>query len=166
MQTRPELLLLQKTMVVVEGVSRSLDPDFDMWSASEPVVRSWIEQNLGVGARLREAADGVSELGRATTMLPALLGQGARVAAQLDAATRDGIRLAPETVAEIGQAEGRGNRWSRHRRLGRGGAARYSRAPLTKRDAAMTDAEVAGPLAGRASCSSSAAASPPTRRST
>ena len=38
METRPELLLLQKTMVVVEGVARTLDPDFDMWSASEPVV--------------------------------------------------------------------------------------------------------------------------------
>src|SRR5690606_10065595 len=38
MQTRPELLLLQKTMVVVEGVARSLDPHFNMWKASEPVV--------------------------------------------------------------------------------------------------------------------------------
>src|SRR5207302_9247540 len=39
MRTRPELLLLQKTMVVVEGVARSLDPGLDMWSTSDPVVR-------------------------------------------------------------------------------------------------------------------------------
>ncbi len=111
MQTRPELLMLQKTMVVVEGVARSLDRDFDMWSASEPVVRDWIEQNLGPIGRIGQAASGLGEFGRAATRLPALLEHGARVAAQLDAATRDGITLAPETVAAIGRAEGRGNRW-------------------------------------------------------
>ena len=47
MRTRPELLLLQKTMVVVEGVARSLDPKLDMWTVAEPVVREWIERNLG-----------------------------------------------------------------------------------------------------------------------
>ena len=39
METRPELLLLQKTMVVVEGVARSLDPELNIWSAAEPVAR-------------------------------------------------------------------------------------------------------------------------------
>ena len=38
MRTRPELILLQKTMVVVEGVARTLDPRLQLWSASEPVV--------------------------------------------------------------------------------------------------------------------------------
>ena len=47
MRTRPELLLLQKTMVVVEGVARSLDPKLDMWKVAEPVVREWIERHLG-----------------------------------------------------------------------------------------------------------------------
>src|SRR5207248_7500900 len=52
MRTRPELLLLQKTMVVVEGVARSLDPDLDMWSTAEPVVREWIERHLGPVGRI------------------------------------------------------------------------------------------------------------------
>src|SRR5262249_55977060 len=52
MRTRPELLLLQKTMVVVEGVSRSFDPKLDMWATAEPVVREWIERNLGPAGRL------------------------------------------------------------------------------------------------------------------
>ena len=52
MRTRPELLLLQKTMVVVEGVARSLDPKLDMWTTAEPVVREWIERNLGPVGRL------------------------------------------------------------------------------------------------------------------
>ena len=47
MRTRPELMLLQKTMVVVEGVARALDPKLDMWKIAEPVVREWIERNLG-----------------------------------------------------------------------------------------------------------------------
>ena len=38
MQTRPELVLLQKNMVLVEGVARGLDPDLDLWSTAEPVV--------------------------------------------------------------------------------------------------------------------------------
>ena len=53
MQTRPELLLLQKTMVVVEGVGRSLDPELNMWVVSEPVVKEWMEQVLGPGAQIR-----------------------------------------------------------------------------------------------------------------
>ena len=53
MRTRPELLLLQKTMVVVEGVARSLDPKLDMWTVAEPVVREWIERNLGTDRAAR-----------------------------------------------------------------------------------------------------------------
>ena len=53
MRTRPELLLLQKTMVVVEGVARSLDPKLDMWTTAEPVVREWIERHLGPAGTAR-----------------------------------------------------------------------------------------------------------------
>jgi ubiquinone biosynthesis protein len=103
--------MLQKTMVVVEGVARSIDPDFDMWDASEPVVREWIERNLGPLGKLQEASAGLGEFGRAATALPGMIQQGARLMAQLDAATRDGLTLSPETVEQIGRAEGRGNRW-------------------------------------------------------
>src|SRR5213075_3607518 len=58
MKTRPELLLLQKTMVVVEGVARGLDPKLDMWTVAEPVVREWIERHLGPAGRVQEAAQG------------------------------------------------------------------------------------------------------------
>ncbi|HEY2136170.1 MAG TPA: 2-polyprenylphenol 6-hydroxylase [Xanthobacteraceae bacterium] len=110
MRTRPELLLLQKTMVVVEGVGRSLDPKLDMWTTAEPVVRAWIERNLGPVGRLEDAAQGAGELGRFLGQFPALLGRAARIADQLDVATRDGIVLAPETIAAIGQAEAHRNR--------------------------------------------------------
>src|SRR5205085_12572970 len=58
MRTRPELLLLQKTMVVVEGVARSLDPQLDMWATAEPVVRAWVERHLGPAGRIEGAAEG------------------------------------------------------------------------------------------------------------
>jgi ubiquinone biosynthesis protein len=112
MRTRPELLLLQKTMVVAEGVARSLDPDLDMWETAEPVVREWIERHLGPAGRIEGAAEGAAEVGRLLGGVPGLLARGARIADQFDAATRDGLVLAPETVKAIGAAEARRNRWT------------------------------------------------------
>ena len=112
MRTRPELLLLQKTMVVVEGVARSLDPKLDMWTTAEPVVREWIERHLGPSGRVASAVEGTMEIGRFMGAVPGLLSRGAVLVEQLDAATRNGIVLAPETVADIGRAEARRNRWT------------------------------------------------------
>src|SRR5206468_753657 len=112
MRTRPELLLLQKTMVVVEGVGRSLDPKLDMWKVAEPVVREWIERHLGAAGALEGAAEGTLELGRFLGEVPGLLARSAELIEQLDAITRDGLVLAPETVAAIGRAEARRNRWT------------------------------------------------------
>jgi ubiquinone biosynthesis protein len=112
MKTRPELLLLQKTMVVVEGVARSFDPNLDMWATAEPVVREWIERNLGPVGRLADAAQGAGEVGRFLGTVPGLLNRASTLADQVDAATRDGLVLAPQTVAAIGQAEARRNRWT------------------------------------------------------
>lgn len=47
MQTRPELLLLQKNLVLVEGLARELDPDFNMWETAKPIVKSWMAKNMG-----------------------------------------------------------------------------------------------------------------------
>ena len=71
-----------------------------------------MERHLGPVGRLEDAAQGAGEVGRFFGQMPALLGRAARIADQLDAATRDGIVLAPETVAAIGAAEGRRNRWT------------------------------------------------------
>ena len=112
MRTRPELLLLQKTMVVVEGVARSLNPKLDMWAVAEPVVREWIERHLGPSGRLEHAAEGAAEVGRFLSEVPELLTRGAALLERLDVMTRNGLVLAPETVADIGRAEARRNRLS------------------------------------------------------
>jgi ubiquinone biosynthesis protein len=111
MRTRPELLLLQKTMVVVEGVARTLDPRLDMWTVADPVVREWIERNLGPIGKLEGAAEGAGEIGRFIAQVPSLLTRAGTLMDQLDAITRDGLVLSPETVAAIGAAEARRDRW-------------------------------------------------------
>jgi ubiquinone biosynthesis protein len=111
MRTRPELLLLQKTMVVVEGVARSLDPHLDMWAVADPVVREWIERHLGPVGKLEDAAAGAGEVGRFLAQVPGLLTRSATLLDQFDDITRNGLVLAPETIAAIGRAEARRNRW-------------------------------------------------------
>jgi ubiquinone biosynthesis protein len=112
MRTRPELLLLQKTMVVVEGVARSLDPKLDMWSTAEPVVREWMTRNLGPAGRLESAAQGAADIGRFVGNAPGLLARGARVLDQFDTMTRDGLILSPQTLAEIDKTERRRSHWT------------------------------------------------------
>jgi len=97
--------------VVVEGVARALDPKLNMWTVAEPVVREWIERNLGPVGRVEDAAEGALEVGRFFGDVPGLLSRGAGLVEQLDVMTRNGLVLAPETVAEIGRAEARRNRW-------------------------------------------------------
>ncbi|MHA6332741.1 2-polyprenylphenol 6-hydroxylase [Qipengyuania sp. CAU 1752] len=55
MQTQPHLLLLQKTMVMVEGIATQLNPKINMWDVSAPYVRSWIRDELGPEAALADA---------------------------------------------------------------------------------------------------------------
>ncbi len=57
MHLRPELVLLQKTMVTVEGVARRIDPDNDIWAAARPIVERWIARELSPARRLRELAE-------------------------------------------------------------------------------------------------------------
>jgi ubiquinone biosynthesis protein len=61
MQTQPHLLLLQKTMVMVEGIATQLNPDINMWDTAAPYVREWIRDELGPEAaladRLKQDAD-------------------------------------------------------------------------------------------------------------
>ena len=71
MRTRPELILLQKTMVVVEGVARGFDPKLDIWTTANPVVREWIERNLGPLGKIEGAVHGAGAT-RAGAVRPAV----------------------------------------------------------------------------------------------
>ncbi len=84
MKMRPELLLLQKTMVVVEGVARSLDPRLNIWIAAEPIVREWLADQLGPRAKLNGFAANTAALAAAMKQVPQLIERGARIADALD----------------------------------------------------------------------------------
>jgi ubiquinone biosynthesis protein len=70
MPTQPHLLLLQKTIVMNEGVASALDPDINMWETSEPFLKEWIRSELGPEAYY---ADRIIELVRAVKKLPELI---------------------------------------------------------------------------------------------
>ncbi len=72
METRTELILLQRTMVVVEGVARSLNPAMNMWETARPVVTDYIASNLGPRATLRDLAETARVLARFGPRLPQL----------------------------------------------------------------------------------------------
>ncbi len=72
METRTELILLQRTMVVVEGVARSLDPSMNMWETARPVVTQYIADNLGPKAFARDVATSVQILARIAPRMPQL----------------------------------------------------------------------------------------------
>lgn len=113
METRPELLLLQKTMVVVEGVARKLNPDFNMWQVSEPVVAGWIAENLGPVGIAREAADGLKSVTHLAGQLPQFATRLERLSHSMDEMAEKGLRFDPETAEQIGRSEAYHNRWGR-----------------------------------------------------
>ena len=73
METRTELILLQRTMVVVEGVARSLDPHINIWKVARPVVESYITKNIGPRALLRDLRRTAVVLARFGPKLPAMV---------------------------------------------------------------------------------------------
>ncbi|HEV2517615.1 MAG TPA: 2-polyprenylphenol 6-hydroxylase [Devosia sp.] len=73
MQTRPELILLQKSMVLVEGVARALDPELDIWTISEPIVGDWVRRSAGPLGRLEELKDHFDTVVMTLGRLPAIV---------------------------------------------------------------------------------------------
>ena len=143
MQTRPELILLQKTMVVVEGVARGFDPKLDIWKVADPVVREWIERNLGPIGRIQGAMSGAGDLGRVMASLPAIAVAGscrARKHGENDPGRPDalpgddcghGPRRGPqEPLADGGALDHRGDLY---RNSGRHPAAMIAMTPGTSR---------------------------------
>lgn len=106
METQPQLLLLQKTMLVAEGTGRRLAPDANMWVIARPLIEQWMRANLGPEARIQETAEETLDV---LKRLPAIVKGLEHALSQFD---EHGLRLHPDTVAQL-----RGNR-QRHKLLG------------------------------------------------
>ncbi|MFM2390946.1 MAG: 2-polyprenylphenol 6-hydroxylase [Pseudomonadota bacterium] len=73
METRTELILLQRTMVVVEGVARGLDPNLNIWQVAQPIVESYVAKNVGPRALLRDLVQTARVLARFGPKLPRMV---------------------------------------------------------------------------------------------
>ncbi len=88
METRTELILLQRTMVVVEGVARSLNPEINMWHVAKPVVEEYIRESIGPKALARDLGQTARILTRFGPHLPRLVEEA--LIAQADRQPRHG----------------------------------------------------------------------------
>jgi len=73
MQTQPQLLLLQKTMVVVEGVARQLNPETNIWKTSKPVLENWLKEAKDPINYLNETIENTSEVIKRLPELPEIM---------------------------------------------------------------------------------------------
>ena len=73
MHLRPELVLLQKTMVQVEGVARAIDPGHDIWTAAEPIVGDWVKTEFGPEGAAKIFARNTREIAGRLKRLPELM---------------------------------------------------------------------------------------------
>lgn len=111
MRTRTELVMLQKTMVVVEGVARTLDPKLDMWSTAEPVISAWIREKLGPRGLIEDAGRGLASLGALARQLPSLAERAEELSRRIEDSAQNGMPLAADSVEAIGRAEARRAAW-------------------------------------------------------
>ena len=73
MQTQPQLLLLQKTMVVVEGVARKLDPNTNIWEVSKPILETWLKETKGSLNKISETIENASDVLKRLPELPKIM---------------------------------------------------------------------------------------------
>ena len=87
MATQPQLLLLQKTMVVVEGVARTLDEDANIWEISKPVLEGWLKQEVGPEAKFKQVVQTTSQVMDRLPELPAMMDNASKALELLAAGT-------------------------------------------------------------------------------
>jgi ubiquinone biosynthesis protein len=102
METQPELLLLQKSMLVCEGVGRLLAPELNMWELARPLIEEWMVANRGPDARIRAAAD---QMLARVEGLPTFVGNLEKAAAMI---ASGGVRLHPDSILALGNSRGAG----------------------------------------------------------
>ncbi len=95
METQPQLLLLQKTMLIAEGTGRTLDPEANMWFLARPLIEDLMRQTLGPEARI---VDAVADFAVALRRLPSLLENLEKGVAEL---AGGGLKLHPETIRAL-----------------------------------------------------------------
>ena len=102
MATQTPLLLLQKTMVVVEGVARKLYPETNIWEVSRPILENWIKEQKGPQAKIEEAINTSAEVLKRIPDFPKFMDK-ANYALQLIAEGKLNLGLSDNKSLEIEQ---------------------------------------------------------------
>ncbi|WP_114394920.1 2-polyprenylphenol 6-hydroxylase [Oleisolibacter albus] len=97
METQPQLLLLQKSMLTAEGVGRVLNPAINMWELARPLIEQWMRENRGPEARLAEAASAMTSIAVRLPTLVRDLEQTAALVAQ------GGVPIHPASIHDLVQ---------------------------------------------------------------
>lgn len=95
METQPQLLLLQKSMLTAEGVGRALNPNLNMWELARPLIEEWMRENRGPEAQI---LDDLEAAGRTLRRLPALIRDAERVALQI---AEGGLKIHPTSARAV-----------------------------------------------------------------
>lgn len=93
-EIQPQLILLQKTLLNVEGLGRQLYPELDVWSTASPILRQWMRERVSIGTLARSLRSHAPELLAAARSLPLLLAGLARGEGPLRAPAGDPAELA------------------------------------------------------------------------
>jgi len=98
MEVQPQLLLMQKTMMVAEGVGRMLNPSLNMWELATPLIEEWANESFGIKAKLKEGAGNAREI---VQKFPHMLFNIENALKNMGDA--NGIKLHPQTIKAIDQ---------------------------------------------------------------
>ena len=73
MEIQPQLILLQKTLFNIEGLGRELYPELDLWKTAQPILRSWMDEQVGVNAIVKNIRDNLPQLRETLREMPNIL---------------------------------------------------------------------------------------------
>jgi ubiquinone biosynthesis protein len=99
METQPQLLLLQKTMLISEGVGRILSPDANMWFLAQPLIEEWVDEYMGPETIVMET---VGEVADGLRRLPRIVSDMEKNAAAM---AKGGLKLHPDTVRDMSNGD-------------------------------------------------------------
>ena len=97
MEVQPQLVLLQKTLLNIEGLGRTLDPKLDLWATAKPFIENWMDDQFGVAATLGKLIERAPEIALELPLLPELLVTGRRSITRFE---RD-LSIQRETIAQL-----------------------------------------------------------------
>ena len=95
METQPQLLLLQKTMLVAEGVGRKISPDANFWFLAQPLIEDWVGENMGPETLIMETVEDMTE---GLRKIPRMVQDMEKNVAVL---ARNGLKLHPDTIRRM-----------------------------------------------------------------